>query len=67
MAIYAIQNADDARPLAAAGFVYSTRFSGFAESGHLNEDSLLRLLRDFQPGITEVMLHPGYRDTVVGQ
>jgi chitin disaccharide deacetylase len=56
-----------ARPLAAAGLVYSTRFSGIAESGHLTEDSLLRLLQGLQPGITEVMLHPGYRDSIVGR
>jgi predicted glycoside hydrolase/deacetylase ChbG (UPF0249 family) len=56
-----------ARPMAAAGLVHSTRFSGIAESGHLNEDRLLRLLRALQPGVTEVMLHPGYHDSVVGR
>jgi chitin disaccharide deacetylase len=53
------------RPLAAVGLVHSTGSSGTAESGHLNEDSLLRLLRGLQSGVTEVMLHPGYRDSVV--
>jgi chitin disaccharide deacetylase len=54
-----------ARPLAAAGLVHSTHFAGIAESGHLNEDNLLLRLRRLQPGITEVMLHPGYRDSLV--
>jgi hopanoid biosynthesis associated protein HpnK len=54
-----------ARPLAAAGLFHATRFAGIGESGHLTEEDLLRLLGGLQPGITEVMLHPGYRDGIV--
>jgi hopanoid biosynthesis associated protein HpnK len=53
------------RPTAAAGLFYAAHFSGVGESGQLTEEGLLRLLRDLQPGITEVMLHPGYRDRVI--
>jgi chitin disaccharide deacetylase len=53
------------RHLAAAGLFHSTRFGGSAESGHMTEEKLIRLLRGLQPGVTEVMLHPGYRDNIV--
>jgi hopanoid biosynthesis associated protein HpnK len=56
-----------ARPIAAAGLSYSTRFSGIAESGQLTEETLIRLLEALQPGVTEVMLHPGYCDHIVGR
>ena len=55
------------RPLVAAGLVHSTDFSGFAQSGHLNEEGLLRLLQGLRPGVTEVMLHPGYRDNTIAR
>jgi|SRR5882724_347029 len=51
-----------ARPITAAGFFHSTHFLGSAESGQLSEEDLLRLLRSLQPGVTEIMVHPGYRD-----
>jgi hopanoid biosynthesis associated protein HpnK len=54
-----------ARPLAATGLFHPARFSGIAESGQLTEEDLLRLLRGLQPGVTEVMVHPGYRDSIV--
>jgi hopanoid biosynthesis associated protein HpnK len=54
-----------ARPIAAAGLFHPARFSGIAESGRLTEEALLRLLRSLQPGVTEVMIHPGYPDSIV--
>jgi hopanoid biosynthesis associated protein HpnK len=53
------------RPLSAAEIFHSTRFCGLAESGHLNEERFLRVLRGLQPGVTEVMVHPGYRDSII--
>jgi predicted glycoside hydrolase/deacetylase ChbG (UPF0249 family) len=55
------------RPITRAGFFHSERFAGIAESGHLNEGSLLHLLETLQPGVTEIMLHPGYRDSIIGR
>ena len=40
-------------------------FSGIAESGALTERDLARILRALQPGVTELMVHPGYHDAVV--
>jgi predicted glycoside hydrolase/deacetylase ChbG (UPF0249 family) len=54
-----------ARPIAAAGLVYSDHFAGIAESGHLTEEDLLRLLRSLKPGLTEIMVHPGFGDSVL--
>jgi hopanoid biosynthesis associated protein HpnK len=50
------------RPAAAAGLFYPARFSGIAESGQVTEGDLLRLLRSLKPGVTEIMVHPGFRD-----
>ena len=41
------------------------RFRGIVESGCLTEQSLLRILATLQPGVTEIMVHPGYRDAVL--
>jgi hopanoid biosynthesis associated protein HpnK len=35
---------------------------GLAESGHMTEAALLRTLSSLQPGVTEIMVHPGYDD-----
>jgi chitin disaccharide deacetylase len=35
---------------------------GLAESGQMTEGALLRTLSSLRPGITEIMVHPGYRD-----
>ena len=48
-----------------AGCLHSIRFAGIAESGHLTEEDLLRLLRRLRPGLTEIMVHPGYCDGVL--
>lgn len=36
---------------------------GVAESGEMTEGALLRTLSSLRPGITEIMVHPGYRDS----
>jgi chitin disaccharide deacetylase len=38
------------------------RFRGIVENGHLTEQNLLHILGTLQPGVTEIMVHPGYRD-----
>jgi chitin disaccharide deacetylase len=53
------------RPTAVAGLFYPARFLGIAESGQLTEEDLLRFLHGLQPGVTEIMVHPGYRDSIV--
>jgi predicted glycoside hydrolase/deacetylase ChbG (UPF0249 family) len=53
------------RPIARAGLIYPDHFAGIAESGHLTEDDLLQILRQLQPGVTEVMVHPGYHDGIL--
>jgi hopanoid biosynthesis associated protein HpnK len=35
---------------------------GIAESGQMTEKALLRTLSSLRPGITEIMVHPGYHD-----
>jgi chitin disaccharide deacetylase len=54
-----------AHRISMAGLFYPDHFSGVAESGRLTEDDLLRILQHLRPGVTEVMVHPGYRDTVL--
>jgi chitin disaccharide deacetylase len=54
-----------ARPLVRAGLFYPDRFAGIAESGQLTEEDLLRIFRNLQPGVTEIMVHPGYQDCVL--
>jgi hopanoid biosynthesis associated protein HpnK len=55
------------RPIARAGLIYPDHFSGIAESGHVTEDDLLQILRQLQPGVTEVMVHPGYHDGILDE
>ena len=50
------------RPTATAGLFCPAGFSGIAESGQVTEEDLLRLLRSLKPGVTEIMVHPGFRD-----
>jgi chitin disaccharide deacetylase len=40
-------------------------FRGIVESGHLSETKLLHILATLQPGVTEIMVHPGYRDALL--
>jgi hopanoid biosynthesis associated protein HpnK len=54
-----------ARSTAAAGLFHSAHFAGIAESGHLTEEDLLRLLRNLKPGMTEIMVHPGRGDSAL--
>jgi predicted glycoside hydrolase/deacetylase ChbG (UPF0249 family) len=57
--------AAQSRRLAASGIRTPDHFSGVAESGALREADLLRMLDDLAPGVTEIMVHPGYHDAVV--
>ncbi len=54
-----------ARLLARAGLFAPDYFAGVVESGHLTEEGLLRILRALKPGVTEIMVHPGYRDSTL--
>lgn len=51
-----------AHRISMAGLFAPDHFSGVAESGRLTEDDLLRILQQLRPGVTEVMVHPGYHD-----
>jgi chitin disaccharide deacetylase len=51
--------------LVKAGRLYSNRCIGIAESGQLTEGALLRMLQRLRPGLTEIMVHPGYCDSVL--
>jgi predicted glycoside hydrolase/deacetylase ChbG (UPF0249 family) len=53
------------RRVAATGIDAPDHLSGIAESGALTEPDLLRMLRDLEPGVTEIMAHPGYHDAIV--
>lgn len=54
-----------ARRITAAGMLHPDHFRGVAESGRLTEIGLLRILGGLRPGVTELMVHPGYRDQVL--
>jgi len=53
------------RRVAAADLFCPDRFSGIAESGRLTEEGLVRILERLKPGVTEVVVHPGYRDDLL--
>jgi hopanoid biosynthesis associated protein HpnK len=55
------------RRISGSGLRTPDHFSGIAESGALTERHLLRILRDLEPGVTEIMTHPGHHDAVVDQ
>jgi chitin disaccharide deacetylase len=38
-------------------------FCGIVESGQMTEEALLRTLSSLKPGVTEIMVHPGYYDS----
>lgn len=44
------------------GFKVADRFWGLAASGRMDEANLLRTLEFLQPGVNEVMCHPGFGD-----
>ena len=51
-----------ARCVRSAGLFCPDSLCGIAESGQMTERALLRTLSSLKPGVTEVMVHPGYRD-----
>jgi chitin disaccharide deacetylase len=51
--------------LVKAGRLHSRRCIGVAESGQLTEEALLQMLQRLRPGLTEIMVHPGYCDSVL--
>jgi predicted glycoside hydrolase/deacetylase ChbG (UPF0249 family) len=53
------------RRISRTGLFYPDRIAGIAESGRLTEDALLRILQRLKPGMTEIMVHPGYCDGVL--
>lgn len=48
--------------IAASHDVRTPQFVGRMHTGILNADALAGLVRALQPGVTELMVHPGYRD-----
>jgi hopanoid biosynthesis associated protein HpnK len=52
-----------AQNVKSAGLFCPDYLCGIAESGHMTEGALLRTLSSLKPGVTEVMVHPGYRDS----
>jgi len=54
-----------AHRISMAGLFSPNHFSGVAESGRLTEDDLMRILQQLTPGVTEVMVHPGYHDSIL--
>lgn len=63
--LIALLSASHCRRMETAGLAASDRFAGIAESGRLTERGLLRILKELQHGVTELMVHPGYRDAVL--
>jgi len=52
-----------AKKLAKAGLLYAEHFYGLSQTGFLNVQGVLGILEDLPEGISELMCHPGYRDT----
>jgi hopanoid biosynthesis associated protein HpnK len=50
------------RRVPAAGLYAPDALSGIPESGAMTERRLLQTLSKLQPGVTEIMVHPGYHD-----
>lgn len=48
------------RKLTTSGLRSTDHFAGFEQRGRINETSLLAILPNLKPGITELMVHPGY-------
>jgi len=51
-----------ARRMAASFGLRTPRFIGRIHTGALNREALHSMLRAVPPGVTELMVHPGYRD-----
>jgi hopanoid biosynthesis associated protein HpnK len=51
-----------ARRVRSAALFCPDYLRGIAESGQMTAEALLRTLSSLRPGITEIMVHPGYHD-----
>jgi hopanoid biosynthesis associated protein HpnK len=51
-----------ARSLRSAELFCPDYLCGLAESGQMTEEALVRTLSLLRPGVTEIMVHPGYHD-----
>jgi hopanoid biosynthesis associated protein HpnK len=51
-----------ARHVRSAALFCPDYLCGITESGQMTADALLRTLSSLRPGITEIMVHPGYHD-----
>jgi hopanoid biosynthesis associated protein HpnK len=51
-----------ARRVSSSGLFCPDYLCGIAESGQMTEEALLRALSSLRPGVTEIMVHPGYPD-----
>ena len=54
------QNSGLQRKLRDAGALTTDHFAGFALTGCLNEEKLLKLIEELPDGTTELMVHPGF-------
>lgn len=52
------------KQLSSSGLHYTEYFWGLTEGGRITEQDILLLLDHLQPGVTEIMCHPGYLDEV---
>lgn len=43
-----------------AGLLRSDNFIGFLDSGHIDKQCLLRMIRSLREGVTELVCHPGF-------
>jgi chitin disaccharide deacetylase len=50
------------RRVRSVGLVCPDYLCGVTESGQMTEEALLRTLSSLKPGVTEIMVHPGYND-----
>jgi hopanoid biosynthesis associated protein HpnK len=48
--------------IAASHAVRTPQFAGRVHTGMLSAEALVDIVRALQPGVTELMVHPGYRD-----
>src|SRR5262249_49932021 len=48
--------------IAEAGFTGPMRFYGITQTGFLDFEALMDIVGDLQPGVSEIMCHPGYVD-----
>jgi predicted glycoside hydrolase/deacetylase ChbG (UPF0249 family) len=53
--------------LTRAGLNHPSHFYGLMHTGFLNEETLGRILRALREGVSELMCHPGYADSVLAK